>query len=119
MAAKSAFKHGPLPLTIGTTGHRDLIEAEIPLLEERVREFLARLQDQYPHTKLQLLSALAEGSDRLVARVARDLGISLLVPLPMPREDYLADFDGADSRAVFDGLLASADKVVVIPGFDG
>ena len=71
-------------LTIGVTGHRDLVADEIPALKERVRDFFLQLRTSFPGLELQLINPLAEGSDRLVADVARELGIGLIVPLPMP-----------------------------------
>lgn len=98
---------GPLPLVFGVTGHRDLREEDTAALEARVetifRDFLAR----YPHTPLLLLSPLAEGADRLVARVALQCGVRLLSPLPMPREEYVRDFS-PESQREFDALLKQA-----------
>ena len=106
---------GPLALVIGVTGHRDLRPEDVPRLEEIVRSIFTDLATRYPHTPLEILSPLAEGADRLVARVALDLGARLVVPLPMPRELYLDDFESQESRAEFDELLARAAEVVELP----
>src|ERR1019366_4670803 len=79
-------------------------------LETTVRQILEQLQADYRHTSLVLLSALAEGADCLVAQVALDLGIRLIVPLPMPKEDYKREFTSDDGRAEFDRLLQRAEK---------
>src|SRR5262245_49584283 len=92
---------GRIPLLIGVTGHRDLRDADRPALESKVRAILEEQQRNYPHTPLILLSPLAEGADRLVARVALDLGVRLQVPLPVPQESYIADFQDAASRDEF------------------
>src|SRR5437016_2401877 len=39
------------------------------------------------------LSSLAEGADRLVARVALAYGAKLIAPLPMPPDEYRRDFE--------------------------
>jgi hypothetical protein len=96
----------PVPLVIGVTGHRDLVAAELPLLEQRVREFFQSLYTRYPGVSLDLLSPLAEGADRLVARVALELNVRLIVPLPMHRDLYLEDFEDPQSRDDFDALEA-------------
>ena len=88
-------------LTIGVTGHRDLVADEIPALKERVRDFFLQLRTSFPGLELQLINPLAEGSDRLVADVARELGIGLIVPLPMPQEDYERDFETPAAVEVF------------------
>jgi hypothetical protein len=108
--------YGPVPLTVGATGHRELHPDDVAVLEERVRAFLKDLQSKYPHTRLRLLSALAEGADRLVARVALDLGIVLIVPLPMPLAEYEKDFNTPASRKELSLLLLRAERVLVVPG---
>ncbi|MGD9258740.1 MAG: hypothetical protein PVG29_13055, partial [Gammaproteobacteria bacterium] len=90
-----------MPLVIGVTGHRDLVASEIPELEKRVRGFLITMQGRFGHLPLQIMTPLSEGADRLVARVARELGIPLIVPLPMPRALYMEDFRTDASRREF------------------
>jgi hypothetical protein len=102
-------------VVVGVTGHRHLRPADRPALEARVREFLADLLRRYPHTPLVVLSALAEGADRLAARVALDLGVRLVVPLPLPPALYEQDFKTPESLAEFRGLLQQAASVVELP----
>ncbi|HEY1295491.1 MAG TPA: hypothetical protein VGJ60_20625, partial [Chloroflexota bacterium] len=64
----------PVPLLVGVTGHRDLRHADQRYLEGAVRAVLHDLRTRCPSTPLILLSPLAEGADRLVARVALDEG---------------------------------------------
>ena len=58
-----------LPLVIGVTGHRDLCQQDVAALEDAVRNCLRELRGICPNTPFVLLSPLAEGADRLVARV--------------------------------------------------
>jgi len=102
-------------LIVGVTGHRDLVEQEEPALRGRVRNFFSFLSDRYPDLELKLLTALAEGADRLVARVAADLGIPYTAVLPMPQTDYEKDFEAEDDLAEFRSLLANADQVIELP----
>lgn len=95
-------------LTIGVTGHRDLLAEEVPVLQERVRDFFLQLKNDYPDLDLQLITPLAEGSDRLVADVAIELGVDLIVPLPMPQADYELDFSSPDSVRTFRETLKHA-----------
>jgi hypothetical protein len=99
------------PLVFGVTGHRDLRAEDIAGLEARVREILLGFRKQYPATPFILLSPLAEGADRLVARVAleQDIRARLVVPLPMPQSAFEADFTAAGSLAEFHELLGRAD----------
>ncbi len=102
-----------VPLTLGVTGHRDLLGEEIPAIESRLRELFDQLAGRYPDTPLRLLTPLAEGGDRIAARVARKRGIELLVPLPMPASEYESDFADEASRLEFREFLADATVVDV------
>jgi hypothetical protein len=109
----------PAPLVIGVTGHRDLRADDVPRLEKLVHEIIQEFRDDSPHTPLTLLSALAEGADRLVARAALELGARLVVPLPMRREIYETDFSAPDSNAEFAELLGRAEPWFELPLLDG
>ena len=61
------------------------------------------------------MSPLAEGADRLVAEVALELGIDLIVPLPMARDLYIQDFESEASRQEFDSLCERATEVHELP----
>lgn len=95
-------------LTIGVTGHRDLLAEEVPELKKLVRDFFLQLRSNYPGLDLQLITPLAEGCDRLVTDVALELGIDLIVPLPMSQEDYEKDFSSPAAIEVFRDTLKKA-----------
>ncbi len=92
-----------IPHVLGVTGHRHLHADDVPRLEEAVRDLLTRLRREYPSTPLLLITPLAEGADRLVARVALEVGAELVVPVPLSREEYAKDFP--ETVAEFDGLF--------------
>jgi len=108
-----------IPLTIGVTGHRDLRPEDLPKLEAQVRNIFDGLRSQYPYTPLIVLSPLAEGADRLVARVALELKLQLIVPLPLPRAEYEKDFKTPESQAEFNQLLEQAAKCFELPLMPG
>ncbi|MGH7497358.1 MAG: hypothetical protein ACREL3_00730 [Gemmatimonadales bacterium] len=93
---------GLIPIVIGVTGHRDIRPEDLPALEAAVRRLLERLRRDYPNSPLVMVTPLAEGADRLAARVALDMGAELVAPLPLPRREYEKDFPG--SIAYFAGL---------------
>lgn len=113
------------PLVIGITGHRDLREEDRRSLEDKVQEIFLKLRQDYSSTPLILVSALAEGADRLAADAALSLhaGVRLIVVTPMPIELYAKDFDrlsvvetslgtvavSSTSREEFFALLEKAD----------
>ena len=68
---------------------------------------------------LAVVSALAEGSDRIVAREALARGASLEVVLPLARADYMADFCSEESRTEFLALCELAASVTEMAGADG
>jgi hypothetical protein len=104
-----------LPLVIGATGHRDLRDEDIPALERAVGEIIKRLKRDYlgrqKETPLIVLSSLAEGADRLIARVAMRLGAKLIAPLPMEPDEYRRDFEPGikpDAAAEFGRMKGDA-----------
>jgi hypothetical protein len=108
-----------VPLVVGLTGHRDLREADRLALEEQVRSVFRMLQRRFPSTPLVALSALAEGADRVAARAALEAGARLVVPLPMPRALYEADFTAPSSLEEFSTLLARAEHWFELPLVEG
>jgi hypothetical protein len=131
---------GRIPFTfrIGVTGHRDLADPDA--LRVRIREAIVKLLTLVPvepgaGLALVVVSALAEGADRLVARevlatgadrlvlkqmltpsddqlvletVLADLDARLEVALPLPAGDYLEDFKTEESKEEFGSLLDQA-----------
>jgi hypothetical protein len=103
-------------LRVGVTGHRSIDPGE-PAIVDAVRTMLAQIQQTRragttaTPVDLTVVSALAEGADRLVAREALGRGASLEVVLPLPRDDYECDFTSARSKAEFRALLAQAAAV--------
>jgi hypothetical protein len=99
------------PLVIGVTSHRNIPAHEIEAVRQRVRDFLAQMQHDFPGLPLLVLSALAEGGDQLVAQEALAAGARVIAPLPLPRDVYASDFTAA-GRATFAQLC---QRVEVLP----
>ena len=114
----------PLPgrtLRIGVTGTRVRADADRPHVRDQVAALLAQIAlGRTPdggRPRLQLLSPLAEGADRLVAQSALDAGYELVCPLPFPQPIYEADFAASNtSVAEFRSLLARANHVLALDG---
>jgi hypothetical protein len=104
-----------IPLIVAVTGHRDLVAEEMPAIREQVRTFLSDLVTEFPDRGVSVMSALAEGADRLVAEQALELGIPLIVPLPMPKTLYGKDFASAAAREKFEFLCSRAAEVYELP----
>jgi hypothetical protein len=96
-------------------GHRRL--PDDGLLIEQARKALERtvgLHSGGPKSQLVVLSALAEGADRLLAKLAlaAEVGATLTVVLPLEVADYCRDFPSEESVAEFRSLLNQADSIV-------
>jgi hypothetical protein len=104
-----------VPLVVAVTGHRDLLPAELPAIRRGVRALILELRDAYPDRAITLMSALAEGADRLVAEEALDIGIPLVAVLPMSREHYVRDFTAPGSPQEFDRLCDAAADLFELP----
>jgi hypothetical protein len=106
--------HGPLapalptgvPLVLGVTGHREFRPGDEESLRTLVTSVIGDIRLRCAHTPLILLTPLAEGADRLVAKVALDAGAWLVVPMPLARPAYEATFRNDDSRRKFGEFLA-------------
>ncbi len=113
----------PVAFRVGVTGHRPnrLDAALLPDLGKTIGEVLAcarrtvlaipGLRADAPCPTLRLITSLAEGSDRLAAHAARNLGFELQVPLPFRQQEYERDFTLPGSTEEFRGLLAEANSV--------
>jgi hypothetical protein len=99
---------GPAPFIFGVSGHRDLVDGDLPDLRKQLEIVFSRFRSAYPNARFELLSPLAEGADRVAAEVALVHGIKLLAPLPLPQAEYERDFASADSVEHFRRLLAAA-----------
>lgn len=103
-------------LRIGVAGHRleKLVDADCPLLRSRIGEAIGALcGSSYPP---EVVTSLAEGSDRLIAEVALESGCDLIALLPFDAATFEADFPSPSSIARFHNLLQHAHDVVELDG---
>ncbi|MEM7366528.1 MAG: hypothetical protein AAF525_21140, partial [Pseudomonadota bacterium] len=97
------------------TGHRPHRLRDTPALRREIDALLAQLKREHADKSLVVVSPLAEGADRIVARMAMENhGYQLMVPLPLPWELYATDF-GDESRAEFAELLGKAERYYELP----
>ena len=109
----------PFVLRIGVTGHRRMENG--PALAPAVRDAVARVRRLVPVSDSTpvvpvVVSALAEGADRLVAReILTAPGARLEAALPLPPEDYARDFGSETSAQEFGELLGRSSEVWQAP----
>ncbi|MGA7673057.1 MAG: hypothetical protein WBW04_21755 [Nitrolancea sp.] len=106
-------------LVIGVVGHRPdaLRDPDDKRLLHQVRSVLAIACDS--GRAVSLISPVAEGADRLVAREALASGLPLICLLPFSRDDYARDFETEKSRADYEDLLQRSAAVIELPGTHG
>jgi hypothetical protein len=105
---------GSIPFTfrIGVTGQRDL--ADLDALRAPIREAASRLKNMVPVARGAglapvVVSALAEGADRLVVEeLLAGHDARLEVALPLDTGEYAGDVKAEASEDEFPGLLARA-----------
>lgn len=100
-------------LIVGITGHRDIISEDREMLKGKIRHIFNDLSNNYLNTPILLMTALAEGADRLAAEVAIEEKIDYVAVLPLPEDLYLMDFP--DTQEEFSNLLKKSLGYFVIP----
>jgi hypothetical protein len=108
--ASANANYGPLPLVIGVTGHKDLRQSDVAEIQTKLGTIFLELRTRYPSTPLLLMSALAEGGDRLAANMALKLQIPLIAVLPAAADAYQQTFRDEESQKEFANLLMSAQQ---------
>jgi len=108
----------PYRIWIGVTGHRRLTPE--PKLLEHVRKLIHEIRRAHQisrrtEVRLGVISGLAEGADRIVARAVLDEpGAILEAALPLSPDDYSNDFATVDSKEEFRELLQRASSATVV-----
>jgi hypothetical protein len=115
--AQQAELHLCRQLIIGVTGHRlHKLDVNSESLIKAIEEVLVELKRKYHDRKMIVMSPLAEGADRLVARMAMEtVGAFLMVPLPLPFDLYQTDFSSDDSVKDFKEMVGKAEYYYELP----
>ncbi|NJN51829.1 MAG: MBL fold metallo-hydrolase [Gammaproteobacteria bacterium] len=109
---------------MGVTGHRlDRVDPNRPSLIAAINRVLDAIIEDHPEATFTVMSPLAEGADRLVARMALERlpRARLQVPLPLPYEIYAKGFGHhpnlhrGESIEAFQALLGRAFRYVEMP----
>jgi hypothetical protein len=101
-------------IALGITGHRYLVEKE--KVKAGVERAVQRVLKAFPKSNFRVLSSLAEGADRILAkRLLMIPNASLWVPLPLPEKEYIKDFETPGSKQEFLDLLEKAEQVIEMP----
>jgi hypothetical protein len=113
------------PVRVAATGHRpnqlpeEAVARVRAALDSALDSILAAGKEAAgKNARFTLVSALAEGADRLAAEAALARGWTLEAPLPFSIERYEKDFPNQDSIDAFHTLLKQAAKVIPAPAND-
>jgi hypothetical protein len=130
--ARASAAHPAPGLRLGVTGHRKLPVADMTLLDETIGKILDAIgatmntvaddpasHGFYQQAKpvLRVISPLATGADRVIARQAVARQWLLSTPLPFAQQEYEKDFP--DSVDEFRSLLARAKAIGEVVELDG
>ena len=94
-------KQQKLRYYVGISGHRDLKKSNIERYKKLIQEELKEIVHAHPDQEVIILSPLADGADRLMVYVAKELDLDYEVLLPMPKEFYELDFDMASKKEFY------------------
>ncbi|MGM0843649.1 MAG: hypothetical protein ACQEUT_01630 [Bacillota bacterium] len=100
-------------IKIGITGHRKILESSIDQIEEELDRFFKEIKAEHQDKKWILQTPLAEGADRMAARIAVKNDFALHVLLPFEKEEYMKDFTTSESLAQFEELCQTAVSLLV------
>jgi uncharacterized phage-like protein YoqJ len=109
----------PARIIIGVAGHRILqnepeLIKQIHLIFSKIKERISPLKNTT--VEFVVLSSLAEGAGRLVAReVLKMPDAQLEVVLSFEAEEYLEDFKQTASQEEFEDLLSKANHIKTLP----
>ncbi|MCL2114628.1 MAG: hypothetical protein FWH29_00220 [Methanobrevibacter sp.] len=102
-----------IPIVIGVSGHKNLRNLDIEELEELVRTELKKIAKKCPNSRLLMLNSLAKGADQLCAKIALELGIDLICPLPRELESYRKDFS-SEALKHFNYYIANSKEYFAV-----
>ncbi|HEY5009066.1 MAG TPA: hypothetical protein VII42_13765, partial [Caulobacteraceae bacterium] len=122
-------------LRVGVTGHRTgpkLPDEVAPAVRATVERLFVQMNQAFADTvaaaqwafgneppELVVVSALAEGADRIVAEAGLGNGAALEVVLPAGRDFYEHDFESVGSKAAYRALLTNARSVFELNSPEG
>lgn len=114
MEENTADKAPNRDFIIGVTGHRWMRETKE--LISAIDLVIGKIIQIYPGHLLNVLSPLAEGADRVLAKQFLCLpGIKLTAILPINLDEYVKDFSPEESKMEFHRMLNQSDKIITLP----
>lgn len=114
-----------IPIVVGITGHRNIVEEDKPAIKEQVKAALAEIKQMCrakdkrgEDTPVIMLNGLAQGADMLCAEAAFEEGIDVYAVLPREAAEYENSFDDEKDRAKLAQYLSLAKKQIIAPDLE-
>ena len=104
-----------ISLFVGVTGHRDIVDEDVPKIRASIRAKLLRIESISKNVRPILLSGLADGGDQLVAQEALKRDWDVFAVFPMPFSDFLQDFTSENKREALLSLKGQCRQVIETP----
>jgi hypothetical protein len=102
-------------ITVGVSGHRWITETTELL--SAIDKVFEKINQVYSFSNLKVISPLAEGADRIIARRSISFVHAYLIALlPFPEKEYLKDFSTQESVQEFQGLIHQAKQIIELMG---
>ncbi len=103
----------PFVARVGVTGHRRIASDDLERLNYEIGCAFTKVGELFnvggaTPLQVRVVTSLAEGADRMVAKAVLQMDGQLEVILPVPVSQYMVDFESPESRAEFEDLLAHA-----------
>lgn len=114
-----------IPVIVGVTGHRNIVEEDKPAIKAQVMESLIEIQNLCKSKKkggedtpVIMLNAFAQGADMLCAEAAFEVGIDVYAVLPCEKERYIDSFDDETARGKLYEYLSRTKRQFVAPDIE-
>ena len=117
-------KQEKIPIVVGVTGHRNIVEKDKPFIKAQVLKSLKDIQelcrgkDNTEDTPIVMLNAFAQGADMLCAEAAFEVGIDVYAVLPCPKEKYIRSFDNETDKNKLYDYLEKTKRQIIAPDIE-
>lgn len=114
-----------IPIIVGVTGHRNIVEDDKPEIKKQVIASLREITElckakikSGKDTPVIMLNGFAQGADMLCAEAAFEVGIDVYAVLPCVEETYLESFDDEVDKRKLHGYLERAKRIILAPDME-
>lgn len=113
-------QNNKIPIIVGVTGHRNLVDEDIDKIEKCVEDALKEIYNKCGEdTPVIMLNAFAEGADILCAKVALRMKIDVYALLPCDPNRYVKSFDNKKvAYEMLNEYLPQTKRIIIAPDIE-